>query len=357
MNKQRTSRWRQDAFDVLPEDLVVFILCKLSSSASRPSQFISMLLTCKKMNRLGLHPLVLSKVGAKALVGKPTRWSEYAHRFLKQCVAAGNVEACYILGMIRFYCLENRASGASLMAKAAIKSHAPALYSLAVIQFNGSGGSKDSKDLQAGVSLCARAAHLGHISALREIGHCLQDGYGVRQDVALGRRLLVQANARELASVLGTVTQTTSPESRDQRCLMTCLYRNHHQQLHCPMTGAGCSLLSDFGCNVPAQETHPANMFMAMWVDLSCGDMDFAGLRLCSHFGCGRVETRPNEFRRCSVCGMVNYCSRGCQALDWKFAHKEECSPVDRWVEGDDGDDDDDGNGDGEMVDGGEEEE
>ncbi|MED6224714.1 hypothetical protein PIB30_086657, partial [Stylosanthes scabra] len=47
---------------------------------------------------------------------------------------------------------------------------------------------------------------------------------------------------------------------------------------------------------------------------------------------------RPHEFRRCSVCGKVNYCSRGCQALDWKLRHKMECSPAEIWPEQDGGD-------------------
>jgi len=38
-------------------------------------------------------------------------------------------------------------------------------------------------------------------------------------------------------------------------------------------------------------------------------------LRLCSQALCGRPETRRHEFRRCSVCGMVNYYSRACLAL------------------------------------------
>ena len=54
------------------------------------------------------------------------------------------------------------------MAKAVIASHAPALYSLAIIQFNGSGGGKKGKDLKAGVTLCARTTFLGHIDALPE---------------------------------------------------------------------------------------------------------------------------------------------------------------------------------------------
>lgn len=52
------------------------------------------------------------------------------------------------------------------MAKAVVKSHAPTLYSLALIQFNDSGGLKKEKDLHVGVVLCARAAFLGHIDAL-----------------------------------------------------------------------------------------------------------------------------------------------------------------------------------------------
>ncbi|XP_042954720.1 F-box protein At1g67340-like [Carya illinoinensis] len=112
---------------------------------------------------------------------------------------------------LRFYCLHNRGSGASMMAKAAISSNAQALYSLAVIQFNGSGGSKNDKDLRADVALCARAAFLGHIDALRELGHCLQDGYGVRQNITEGRRFLVQANARELAAVISSAAASGVP--------------------------------------------------------------------------------------------------------------------------------------------------
>ncbi|XXG78480.1 hypothetical protein AAC387_Pa08g2420 [Persea americana] len=308
------SAGRSDFFDGLPDDLVVCILCKLSSSAGSPSDFINVLITCKRFNGLGLHPLVLGKVSPKALAVRAKKWSESAHRFLKLCAEAGNIEACYTLGMIRFYCLQSRGSGASLMAKAAIRSHAPALYSLAVIQFNGSGGSKTDKDLRAGVALCARAAFLGHVDALRELGHCLQDGYGVRQNIAEGRRFLVQANARELASVLSTSTT---------------LNWHHHRHT----IGAGCPLLSDFGWNVPAPEAHPANRFLAEWIGSRGGDAGGRdGLRLCSHAGCGRPETRRHEFRRCSVCGAVNYCSRACQALDWKLRHKAECAPMEQWL-------------------------
>ncbi|KAK9108485.1 hypothetical protein Syun_024496 [Stephania yunnanensis] len=252
-----------DFFDGLPDDVVVSILCKLSSTARCPSDFINVLVTCKRLNGLALYPLVLSKASPKALAVRPKSWSESAHRFLKLCVDAGNIEASYTLGMIRFYCLQSRESGASLMAKAAMNSHAAALYSLAVIQFNGSGGTKTDKDLRAGVALCARAAFLGHIDALRELGHCLQDGYGVRQSVADGRRFLVQANARELAGVLSAAGLPSAAA-----CPWMTWHPNHRH-----VAGAGCPLLSDFGCNVPAAEAHPASRFlvecapMEQWIE------------------------------------------------------------------------------------------
>lgn len=314
-----------DYFDTLPDDLVISIFCKLSFTATSPSDFVSVFITCKRLKRLALHSLVLSKASPRTFSIKAKNWSESAQRFLKQCAEAGNVEACYTLGMIRFYCLQNKGSGASLMAKAAMNSHARALYSLAVIQFNGSGGTKSDKDLRAGVALCARAAFLGHIDALRELGHCLQDGYGVKQNIAEGRRFLIQANARELAAVLSTGAAAHHFVSK-----------NVQSQLR-HVVASGCPLLSDFGCNVPAPEPHPASRFMAQWFAIRGGSPG-SGLRLCSHVGCGRPETRKHEFRRCSVCGAVNYCSRACQALDWKFRHKVECAPVERWHDEDDED-------------------
>ncbi|KAF8109069.1 hypothetical protein N665_0103s0024 [Sinapis alba] len=302
--KPRLDNITVNHIDDLPDDLVFSILRKLSSSASSPADFLNVLITCKRLNRLGLHPLVLSRAGTQTLAVTAEKWSDSAHRFLKLCVNAGNIDACYALGMIRFYCLQNPVSGASLMARAAIKSHAPALYSLSVIQFNGSGGNKSDKNLRAGVALCARSAYLGYVDALRELGHCLQDGYGVPRDVAEGRRLLIQANARELA---GSLRSYLSLKSGDE------------------------TLTELNGGGLPVQEIRPVNRFLKDWFD--SGRVVLAeGLRMCSHGGCGRPETRSHEFRRCSVCGKVNYCSRGCQALDWRVKHKMECVPLDLWV-------------------------
>ncbi|VFQ65042.1 unnamed protein product [Cuscuta campestris] len=317
---------KPDFFDSLPDDIVLTILSNLSSKAECPADFVNVLITCKRMNGLGFQSIVLSKASRKMLAVKARNWTESAHRFLKLCADSGNVEACYILGMIRFYCLENRGSGASLMAKAAIASHAPALYSLAVIQFNGSGGSKNDKDLRAGVALCARAAFLGHIDALRELGHCLQDGYGVKQNVAEGRRFLVQANARELANVLAA-----TPSDPIYGAWLPLIPLAHQRHL---AAGASSPLLSDFGFDIPGPDPHPANQFLTDWFAAKEG-VPGPGLRLCSHVGCGRPESRRHEFRRCSVCGAVNYCSRACQAMDWRSRHKSGCAPAMRWGDAD----------------------
>ena len=224
---------------------------------------------------------------------------------------------------IRFYCLGSRGPGAALMAAAAVGGHREALYSLAVIQFNGSGGGKDDRDLRAGAALCARAASLGHVDALRELGHCLQDGYGVRRSVLDGRRLLIQANARELAASSAAAAPGSNGGGKGAPRRHSCL-------------------LSDFGCRAAAAagEAHAANRFLVDWfatrplAQAAVSPEDEGGaLRLCSQALCGRPETRRHEYRRCSVCGVVNYCSRACQALHWKMAHKAECTPMDRWLD------------------------
>ncbi|GLT31845.1 hypothetical protein SLA2020_065530 [Shorea laevis] len=51
-----------DLFDSLPDDLVISILSKLSSSAGCPSDFVNILMTCKRLNSLALHPRVIRRL-------------------------------------------------------------------------------------------------------------------------------------------------------------------------------------------------------------------------------------------------------------------------------------------------------
>ena len=116
--------------------------------------------------------------------------------------------------------------------------------------------------------------HIEISGSVPELGHCLQEGYGVKKNGREGRRLLVQAN----------------------------------------MTVA---------------EVHPVNLFLREWFESGLGEVE-DGLRLCGHIGCGRAETRQHEFGWCSVCRKVYYCSGACHSLDWILRHKMECSPMER---------------------------
>ena len=45
--------------------------------------------------------MVFAKASPASLAVKAAAWSDPAQRFLKRCADAGNLEACYILGMVR----------------------------------------------------------------------------------------------------------------------------------------------------------------------------------------------------------------------------------------------------------------
>lgn len=342
------------SFDTLPDDLLLSIFVSLSTRAESPADLINTMLTCKRFQKLASNSIVLASASVAAMTVRASQWCHGASSFLASCAEAGNVEACYTLGMIKFYCLMDRKGGLQMMATAAGRSHAGALHSLAVIQFNGSGGGRADKNLKAGVRLCARAAALNHVDAIRELGHCLQDGYGVPKNVLDGRRLILEANVREAsAAVAGrcetvhrqqpppsdkaggcrehffalTKANTAQKAALQHAAIHITDFLDHHPSDRFLQSG-GCSLLSDFGCNVPPPTLHIAHEFLLAWFHTH--PLLF-GLRLCSHPNCGRPETRKHEFRRCSACGCVNYCSRACQALDWKLQHKYNCVPVANW--------------------------
>uniref|UniRef100_A0A0E0BJ51 MYND-type domain-containing protein n=1 Tax=Oryza glumipatula TaxID=40148 RepID=A0A0E0BJ51_9ORYZ len=226
-----------DVFDRLPDDIVLVVLSRLAANAASPADVASAALTCRRFRELAAHPAVLSRASAAAVAVRWGAWSEAAHRFLRRCAAAGSLHACYFLGMVRFYCLGSRATGAALLGRAAGGGHAPALYALAV-----------------------------------KHNHGHHDG-SAAEDAASRFMVAWWDSHRAKAAARG------------------CLPGEHGDGEH----------------------------------------DDGEDLRLCSHARCGRRETRRHEFRRCSVCGAASYCSRACQALDWKRAHRAQCAAA-RWL-------------------------
>jgi hypothetical protein len=48
----------------------------------------------------------------------------------------------------------------------------------------------------------------------------------------------------------------------------------------------------------------------------------------CSNPSCNNWETEPKQFKACSQCQTVAYCSRDCQKIDWKAQHKSKCFSI-----------------------------
>jgi len=47
-------------------------------------------------------------------------------------------------------------------------------------------------------------------------------------------------------------------------------------------------------------------------------------LKKCANPICWKLEQKPNEYKRCSICKSSYYCSIECQKITWK-SHKLEC--------------------------------
>ncbi|KAL6634285.1 hypothetical protein ACP70R_026956 [Stipagrostis hirtigluma subsp. patula] len=301
------------AFEVLPQELLVSIFAAVSSTAEKPADLFCPMLTCKTFLKVGNHPQVRKVASARCVAVRAARWCRAADHFLRRCGNDGNPDANYLLGMIRFYCLQGkRHQGWSRMVRAAYAGHAEALYSLGLIRVNGSGRAREDTDYVAGVRLCELAALRGHTGALRELGNCHIHGLGVPQDVARGHRLLIWANVIELRAARPSGAPPT-PDALVSRA------------------GAGSSSGGGGGA-LPWRYvySHPANVFLAEW--FAAQPPPPLIVLLCSVPTCGRRETRPLEFRRCPVCSIARYCSRACQALHWRMGHSVECVPVNQWL-------------------------
>ncbi|KAJ3694049.1 hypothetical protein LUZ60_009529 [Juncus effusus] len=301
----------KDSFDALSDDIVISILAKVSASAACPADLINVLLVSKRFSVLGLNREVLANAAGKSLWVRAKNWSDSAQQFLLRCADAGNIEACHFLGMIQFYCLANHTSGIDLLKRAAQGSHAGALYSLAIIYFNGSGsqagGLSCQCDPDSATTLCIRSAKLGNLDALREVAYCLQQGLGLPCSPIAAHRLLTRANTLELIKAKNICS--------------------HHESLSRKRLHKDISLLTNYGFyEKMGKEVTAANKFMVEWWWLVHGeDNGEDGLNLCSNILCGRRETRPNGFRRCSACSVTMYCSHACQEMHWKMEHSWTC--------------------------------
>ena len=60
--------------------------------------------------------------------------------------------------------------------------------------------------------------------------------------------------------------------------------------------------------------------------DRQRADEALHGFRTCALPSCERREKSVREFKVCSACKAVAYCSHECAALHWSRVHKNECA-------------------------------
>ncbi|GJP62188.1 hypothetical protein CLOP_g19277 [Closterium sp. NIES-67] len=193
---------KRTTIDSLPEEVLVKVLAAVSSTAENPAEVVSPSMTCRRWKRASQDRDVLCSTSRGGVAVRARQWSIGAFIFLRRLSENGCLEACFMLAMILFYCIpEAQFEGGRLLMHSARQGHAASLHAASILSFNGSGLGQQHKDVKVGVALCARAAALGHTEAMRELGHCLLDGYGVRQDVQEGWRMLLEAQAAELSPI------------------------------------------------------------------------------------------------------------------------------------------------------------
>ncbi|XP_062196435.1 uncharacterized protein LOC133899467 [Phragmites australis] len=140
------------AFEELPLELILSVLAGVLASADKLADLFSTMLTYVYCSRPVLAGARWRRRGAWPCAA---RWCLAAHDFLRSCGDAGNPDANYLLGMIRFYCLAEGHQGWSRMKKAARSGHAEAIYALAIIRLNGSGGiTADDRGQHTAAHLC-----------------------------------------------------------------------------------------------------------------------------------------------------------------------------------------------------------
>ncbi|KAK1681325.1 hypothetical protein QYE76_042173 [Lolium multiflorum] len=128
----------QDRFIELPDDLLITVLAKVAYGASSPADQANTRMTFSRFKKIAHNSEVLKNASASCIAVSAKKWSHDAEHFLKSCADAREHER-----------------GTDLIADAALQSNSYAIYSLAVIMFNGSGGTGEDRNIRVSVSVPA----------------------------------------------------------------------------------------------------------------------------------------------------------------------------------------------------------
>jgi hypothetical protein len=64
------------------------------------NMYLFVISSCKRIRKLAREPIVLRNVSHHAFSVHASSWCDRAHQFLSHCAEAGNMDACYMLGMV-----------------------------------------------------------------------------------------------------------------------------------------------------------------------------------------------------------------------------------------------------------------
>jgi len=317
---------RSDLLRMVPEEVVGHVLSFLSSVKDR----YALQCTCRQFRRISNSDgmLVHIQLGGDTETGKNGIVQDLdtpatAALALTPFARAGNLEAVYMLGMIKSYCHQDVERGIFLLKLAAKRGFVRSNYTLGLIL-------RDSLPDEAGRYMNMAASH-GYLPALQEI-----------------------LPARELKTKYGEPSAAELRPYLDPICLNRLLGRHyiHSSQLrevntsHCwnPLCGRWAFKAQVSADGVPLRYRRPLS-FTFFRPDGSQAAARFVvPPRRASEARQGRVvaagqeervststpgvvvDLRVSRMKMCSRCCRAKYCSKLCQVYDWRSGrHKMEC--------------------------------
>mmetsp|Transcript_7151 Transcript_7151/g.10441 ORF Transcript_7151/g.10441 Transcript_7151/m.10441 type:complete len:368 (+) Transcript_7151:111-1214(+) len=293
IDKGEINQKQSDFLSKVPDEIVNHILTFCGETKDRfPLQT-----TCKTFRRISNNSEeILAKVklggdteGKGGIISDddtPTSASKKLSPFAK----AGNLEAIYMLGMIKSYCHHDVDKGVDLLKLASKLGHVRATYTLGLIL-------RDLKPLEARRYM-NKAADMEYFPALQEL-----------------------LSAREMKNKFGEPSAGDLCQYLDPICLSRLLGRHyiicpHLRDLntsHCwnPLCGRWAFRALNY------QSQDPPHRHRPIFATIGKNQDDTAG---------ADSKTRVSRMKMCSRCCRAKYCSKLCQVYDWRSGrHKVEC--------------------------------
>jgi len=317
---QKKDSQPKSSLGCLPDDIMTHCLSFLGSNEDRfalqctSKQFrrISNMNSMKKHIRVGGD----RETGKNGIIQEDDT-PETASKALMPFALANNLEAIYMIGIIKSYCHQDVEGGIHLLKITASGKYARGSYALGLVL-------RDTQPEEA-ARFMKEAADAGYLPALQEL-----------------------LPAREMKAKYGEPNADLLRQHLDPICLNRLLSRHYVQSKelrelntsHCwnPHCGrwafkatyssngrVGRSRMRSWGFSLNRRGSDNSNTALRTSSgreDLN-SDMDAARFSTCT--------TTPNEFRvsrmkMCSRCCRAKYCSKLCQVYDWRSGrHKMEC--------------------------------